>query len=111
MLLSAAVGGFLWAQNPTSKADIIAAAVATTLSLLMALFVEDIAVRSATKLDLLRTLLVKADQNDLYSVDKANGLDLIVAMLTEENSKLRSTLLTDKVRAMDAIRRSKSHDE
>jgi hypothetical protein len=107
MLLSSAIGGFLWAQNLTSKQGVIAAAVATTISLVMALVVEEMAVRSATKLAFVSTLLAKADRDHFDSNEKARGLDLIVAMLSEENSELRAARLTDKVREMDGIRRSK----
>jgi hypothetical protein len=111
MLLSSAMGGYLWAQNLTTKHGIVAAAVATTISVLMALVVEEMAVKSAAKLGFLSTLLAQADRNGLDSDEKARGLDLIVAMLAEENSKLRTARLTDRVREMDTVRRLKPKDD
>jgi hypothetical protein len=69
------------------------------------------AVKSAVKLALLCTRLAKVDQDDVDSDDKAKRLRLIVAMLTDENCGMRSDRLSEKVHAMDAIRRSTPTDD
>jgi hypothetical protein len=97
MLLSAAICGFLWAQDLSTSYNIIAAALVTTLSVVLTLALEGVAVRASTKLALVSILLVNADRDCIAADDKARVLDLAVAMLTTENGTLRSSLLTDKV--------------
>lgn len=69
------------------------------------------AVKSAAKLALLSTRLAKVDQDDVDSDDKENELRPVIAMLTDENSGMRSDRLSEKVHAMDAIRRSTPADD
>lgn len=69
------------------------------------------AVKSAVKLELPCTRLAKVDQDGVDSDDKPRALRLIVAMLTDENSGMRSDRLSETVHAMDAIRCSTPTDD
>jgi hypothetical protein len=74
--------------------------------MLASLAIENIAVNAETQLAIVLSLLKKATADDVVSDEKARRLNLIVAMLEEQNEKFRMNLLSNKVHEMDAIRRS-----
>ena len=104
LIFSAGAAGFLWGQH--SDTSYLAAAFATLIAMLAALAIENIAVNAETQLAIVLSLLKTATADDVLSDEKARRLDLIVAMLEEQNEKFRMNLLSSKVHEMDAIRRS-----
>jgi hypothetical protein len=104
MIFSAGAAGFLWGQHTDTA--YLAAAFATLIAMLAALAIENIAVNAETQLAIVLSLLKTATADDVVSDEKARRLDLIVAMLEEQNEKFRMNLLSNKVHEMDAVRRS-----
>ena len=104
LIFSAGAAGFFWGQH--SDTAYLVAAFATLIAMLAALAIENIAVNAETQLAIVLSLLKTATADDVVSDEKARRLDLIVAMLEEQNEKFRMNLLSNKVHEMDAIRRS-----
>lgn len=103
LIISAGTAGFLWGQH--SDTAYLAAGFATLVAMLASLVVENIAANAETQLKFVVALLRTATADDVVSDEKARRLDLIVAMLEEQNEKFRMTLLSNKVHEMDAARR------
>jgi hypothetical protein len=104
LITSAGTAGFLWAQH--SETAYLAAGFATLVAMLASLAVENIAANAETQLQVVVSLLKTANADDVVADEKARRLDLIVAMLEEQNEKFRMNLLTNKVHEMDSLRRS-----
>jgi hypothetical protein len=104
LIISAGTAGFLWGQH--SDTAYLAAGFATLIAMLASLAVENIAANAETQLRLVVSLLKTATADDVVSDEKARRLDLIVAMLEEQNEKFRMNLLSNKVHEMNSLRRS-----
>ena len=103
LIISAGVAGFFWGQH--SDTAYLAAGFATLVAMLASLAVENIAANAETQLAIVVALLRTATADDVVSDEKARRLDLIVAMLEEQNEKFRMNLLSSKVHEMDSLRR------
>jgi len=104
LIISAGTAGFLWGQH--SDTAYLAAGFATLIAMLASLAVENIAANAEPQLRLVVSLLKTATADDVVSDEKARRLDLIVAMLEEQNEKFRMNLLSNKVHEMNSLRRS-----
>lgn len=103
LIVSAGTAGFLWGQHGDTA--YLFAAFATLVAVLASLAVENIAANAETQLSIVVSLLKTATADDIVSDEKARRLDLIVAMLEEQNEKFRMNLLSSKVHEMDSLRR------
>jgi len=112
-LVSAATCGFI-ASHPVDNTNMAILALAITFSMLMALSVEALASDAERERELqtevLSSLVSKAIEGDVNFEEKTRESERIFSMLTEQNSKFRGQLLSDRVREMDGIRRQRERD-